>query len=104
MPTPEELAARFLAAAGERVPLVLEDLAALGGATLVIAEGPMLLPDLVTPHLASPEHALFLVPTDAFSERMLTLRGGGRALGTSDPERAHSALLGCDKQRNRNVR
>lgn len=93
VPLPEELAARFLAAAAELFPLVLEDLAALAGDTLVVAEGPTLLPDLVHPYLASPAHALFLVPTDAFSERLLTQRGGGRNLGTSDPARAHAALL-----------
>jgi hypothetical protein len=104
VPRPEQLVERFLAAASARLPLVLEDLAALGGRTLVVAEGPTLLPDLVHRHLASPEHALVLVPTDDFSERMLTRRGGGRGLGTSDPERAHAALLARNRILNRTIR
>jgi hypothetical protein len=104
VPTPEELVERFLAASARRFLLVLEDLAALASGTLVVAEGPTLLPDLVHPHLASPAHALVLVPTDDFSERMLTRRGGGRGLGTSDPERAHAALLARNRFLHRTIR
>lgn len=102
--TPEELVERFLAGAAEKFPLVLEDLAALEGGTLVIAEGPTMLPDLIRPHVASPAHALYLVPTDEFSERLLLLRGGGRTLGTSDPERAHAARLARNRILNRTIR
>ncbi len=77
---------------------MIEDLATLGGDTLVIAEGPTMLPDLIRLHLVSPEHALYLVPTDEFSWRLL-LRGGGRTLGTSDPERAHTHPRGLLRMR-----
>ena len=104
LPTPKELAQRFLLASAEKFPLVLEDLTALDGDTLIIAEGPTMLPDLIRPHLASPEHALYLVPTDEFSERLLMLRGGGRTLGTSDPERAHTNLLARNRILNSTIR
>ena len=104
VPTPEELAARFLAAAAEKFPLVLEDLTARDGDTLVIAEGPTMLPNLISAHMSSADHALFVVPTDEFSERMLMRRGGGRTLGTSDPERAHATLLARNRILNRTIR
>jgi hypothetical protein len=93
VPTPAELVARFLTSAAERFPQVLSDLATYDADVLTIAEGPTLLPDLVRPHIASPVHALFLLPTADFSERMLTKRGGGQGLGTSNPDRAHATLL-----------
>lgn len=93
-PSPEELAERFLRETTEKFPLVLEDLAALAAdGPLVVAEGPTMLPDLVYPHLDSPQHALFLMPTEDFQRRMLARRGGGASLATSDPARAHANLL-----------
>jgi hypothetical protein len=102
--TPEELVERFLAGAAEKFPLVIEDLNALRGGPLVVAEGPTMLPDLIHAHLASPAHALYLVPTDEFSERMLTRRGGGHTLSTSDPERAHAARLARNRILNPTIR
>lgn len=51
-PTPQMLASRFLAGGEENFPLILEDLEAMAGG-LLVAEGPTLFPDLVSPHLAS---------------------------------------------------
>jgi hypothetical protein len=89
-PTPEELVERFLAAAEERLPLILEDLAALPEAPGAIAEGPFLLPSLIAPHVVAPAQALFLVPSEGRQRETLTARGSMSL--TSDPEAARENL------------
>ena len=71
---PEVLAEDFLAVSGERMPLVIDDLGALGPGATVLAEGPQLLPDLVAPLLGGPDAALWLLPTETFSRRAVTAR------------------------------
>lgn len=71
---PEVLAEEFLALSAERMPLVVEDLDALGPGATVLAEGPQLLPDLVAPLLGSPDAALWMLPTERFGRRGVTAR------------------------------
>lgn len=71
---PEVLAEELLAISGERMPLVVDDLDALGAGATVLVEGPQLLPDLVAPLLESPDAALWLLPTETFSRRAVTAR------------------------------
>lgn len=101
-PTPEELAARFVSASAERLPLILADLEARRGGPLLIAEGPQLFPELVAAQVASPAHGVWLVPTVAFQER--ALRGRGGMSPTSDPERAMRNRLARDAIMNRLIR
>jgi hypothetical protein len=91
-PAPEELAERFVRESEALLPLIFEDLEAMRGGPLVIAEGPQFLPDLVADRLASPGHGLWLVPTESFQRRSL----GDRQLHTSDAERAHRNRLARD--------
>jgi len=99
-PSPDELAERFVRASEEKLPLILDDLDAMRGGPLVLAEGPLLFPALVAPHLGSPAHGLWLVPTEEFQESCLRKRGGVDS-ATSDPERALRNRLARDAILNR---
>ncbi|BCJ49241.1 hypothetical protein Asp14428_07160 [Actinoplanes sp. NBRC 14428] len=83
---------------GEAFDLIVEDLLALSPHRGVIAEGFRLLPELVAPLLATPGHALWLLPTPHFRRTALETRGdlwtiAGR---TSHPARALLNLLERD--------
>jgi hypothetical protein len=91
---PEELASQFVSGSHEVLPLILEDLDALRGGPLVLAEGPQLFPELVAPHLASPGHGLWLLPTAEFQRFALGRRGGPD--GTSDRDLALDNRLARD--------
>jgi hypothetical protein len=97
-PTPEELAERFVRESEPRVPLIRDDLAALRGGPLVIAEGPQLIPALV----ASQGHGVWLVPSEDFQRRMLV--GRIEPSHTSDQERALRNRLARDAILNRLIR
>jgi hypothetical protein len=62
-PEPEEMAEEFLAYARERFQMIVDDLRALPREPAIVAEGPHLLPELVAPLVASPQAAVWLVPT-----------------------------------------
>jgi len=90
-PSPEQMAERELAVFSERFQMVLEDLSALAEATPVLAEGWGLRPDLVAPHLAAPEQAIFLVPTRSFRQSQLDALDRAKRLrvsGLQEPTRA----------------
>ncbi|WP_412537713.1 hypothetical protein R8Z50_17770 [Longispora sp. K20-0274] len=87
LPTAEEKVAAFVTYAAERFRMVLDDLRALAGGPLVLAEGPFMLPELVAPVLASPGHGLWLLPTPAFTARNLAARE------TPRDDRAHRTRL-----------
>lgn len=96
--TPAEMLESFHWYRGEAFDLLLADVAALPADQPVLVEGFRLLPELVAPLLASPSHALWLLPTPAFRRRAFTERGSlddvaGR---TSDPPRALANLLERD--------
>lgn len=88
-PTPEEMAGRATATWSERVGLAVEDLLALPADRPIVAEGPGFFPRALRPFLASPHHAVFLVPTRAFKLASHERRGKSRGRGerTSDPAR-----------------
>src|ERR1041385_5868650 len=102
-PAPEELAERFVAASAEKMPLILDDLRAMGGGPLVLAEGPQLFPDLVAAHVASPEHGVWLVPNQEFQEWALRRRGG-MSSPPSDAQRALRNRLARDSILNSLIR
>src|SRR6187402_458986 len=55
-PTTEQRVHNFVGYATERFGMIAEDLGALSGGPLVLAEGPSLLPELVAPVLATSGH------------------------------------------------
>jgi len=65
----------------------------------VIAEGFRLLPRLVKPLLAVPDHAVWFLPTPGFRRAAFDSRGSSWEIArkTSDPERALHNLLGRDR-------
>ena len=90
LPSPEQLVARFVAAAAERLPLILEDVAALPDVPGAIVEGPQLIPSLIAPYVAAPDQVLMLVPDQARQRATVAERGSMRL--TSDPEGAAANL------------
>ncbi|MET9383642.1 hypothetical protein ABZY09_21870 [Streptomyces sp. NPDC002928] len=76
---------------GEGFGLIVEDLLRLPQEPCVIVEGFRLLPHLVKPLLAAPEHAVWLLPTPDFRQAAIRSRsvpGEGFVWKTSDPARA----------------
>lgn len=98
--TPEIMLETFHWFHGEGFNSITEDLRALPEEQGVIAEGFRLLPRLVKPLLASPAHAVWLLPAPGFRKQVLESRGGSswRFLAqTSNPERALHNLLERDR-------
>jgi 2-phosphoglycerate kinase len=92
---------------GEGFELIIEDLLRLPREPCVIVEGFRLLPHLVKPLLAAPEHAVWLLPTpdfrqDAFQTR--AARGEGFVWRTSDPAKAARNLVERDHMFTQRVR
>ncbi|MGW2637045.1 AAA family ATPase [Streptomyces sp. NPDC001348] len=76
---------------GEGFDLIVEDLLRLPQQPCVIVEGFRLLPHLVKPLLAAPEHAVWLLPTPDFRRAAIRSRGApgeGFVWTTSDPAKA----------------
>lgn len=99
-PAPRDLADRALASFTDRFPLVLDDLAVAEWVPgrPVIAEGFGLTPALVAPLLASPQQAVWLVPTAEFRAASWDRRAKpASARETSDPARAAANLLARDR-------
>ncbi|MEV6966179.1 hypothetical protein AB0M47_13775 [Hamadaea sp. NPDC051192] len=95
--SPETMLDTFHWYRGEAFGLIVDDLRAAGDAG-VVAEGFRLLPHLVRPQLASPRHAVWLLPTPEFRRAAFEQRGSlwkiaGR---TSDPATALANLLARD--------
>jgi hypothetical protein len=102
--TPGELADWFEARSRERFPLVLADLLALQDEAPVIVDGPQLLPELVAPLAASPEHVLYVVASRSMQEPLVRARGSGVSSQVRDPERARLNRLGRDEELVRRLR
>lgn len=96
--SPEVMLETFHWFRGEGFGLIVEDLLRAPGQHGVIAEGFRLLPGLVKPLLAVPEHAVWLLPTPQFRRAALDSRGSlwEIAQKTSDPPRALRNLLERD--------
>lgn len=76
---------------GEGFGLIVEDLLRLPQEPCVVVEGFRLLPHLVRPLLAAPEHAVWLLPTPDFRQAAIRSRsaaGLGFVRETSDPAQA----------------
>jgi hypothetical protein len=89
---------------GEGFNMIIEDLLCLrrepGVIPGIIVEGFRLLPRLVKPLLSVPDHAVWLLPTPAFRQKVIESRGGsasGFLARTTDPERALRNLLERDR-------
>jgi 2-phosphoglycerate kinase len=84
---------------GEGFGLIVEDLHSLPAKPAVIAEGFRLLPHLVRPLLAAPDHAVWLLPTPEFRRAAFASRGSlwDIAGKTSDPDKALHNLLERDR-------
>ena len=93
--TPRQMAVEALAEFAERFEMVLEDLAALR-AQRVVADGFGLLPELIAPVTPDRSNAIFLLPTPAFRDWALAMRGWIAREGTSDPVRARANRLARD--------
>ena len=78
---PAVLADEFLAISRERMPLIIEDLHAMGPGPTVVVEGPQLLPALITGLIDRPEAALWLLPTSQFGRQGVAARD--EALGST---------------------
>lgn len=96
---PETMLETFHSFRGEGFDLIVEDLLALPNDPPVVAEGFRLLPHLVKPLVASPVHALWLLPTPDFRQAALVTRGSLWTIAgkTNDPERALRNLLERDR-------
>ncbi|MGV9350496.1 AAA family ATPase [Streptomyces spiralis] len=89
--TPEVMLETFHWFQGEGFGLIIEDLLRLPQEPCVIVEGFRLLPRLVKPLLAAPEHAVWLLPTPDFRQAAIRSRsvpGEGFVWKTSDPAQA----------------
>jgi hypothetical protein len=97
--SPETMLETFHWFRGEGFNMIIDDLLGLPRDPGVIVEGFRLLPRLVKPLLSVPAHAIWLLPTPAFSQAVVAGRGGsasGFLAKTSDPERALRNLLERD--------
>src|SRR3712207_1544013 len=97
--TPQTMLETFHWYRGEGFGLIVDDLLRLPREPGVIVEGFRLLPDLVSPLLAAPGHAVWLLPTPGFRLAAFESRGSTWAIAgkTSDPQRALHNLLERDR-------
>jgi 2-phosphoglycerate kinase len=97
--SPQSMLESFHWFRGEGFGMIIDDLARLPREPGVIAEGFRLLPQLVQPLLATPRHAVWLLPTAEFRQAVFESRGGtqwGFIGKTSHPQRALRNLLERD--------
>jgi hypothetical protein len=95
---PSELAEWSLELNASRFRMIVEDLTALPEEPGVLVEGTPLLPWLVAPHLASPGHAVWLVPTPEFAADRLRERPPlSGFVASSDPERASEQRIARER-------
>jgi hypothetical protein len=97
--SPEAMLETFHWFRGEGFGLIVEDLLRFPAQPRVLVEGFRLLPRLVKPLLAAPEHAVWLLPTPEFRRAAFDSRGSLQKIArkTSDPERALRNLLERDR-------
>jgi len=97
---PETMLETFHWFQGEGFDSIVEDLLRLPREPGVIVEGFRLLPGLVKPLLAAPNHAVWLLPTAEFRQSVVTARAkspSGFLARTTNPERALRNLLDRDR-------
>jgi hypothetical protein len=91
MQPPDVLLAEVIGAYTEHCSLVMDDIAALPADRPLLVEGTCLLPACVMPHLASPRHGLWVVPSEAFQRMQYPRRGAwvqGILQQCADPDAA----------------
>ncbi|MBB1259053.1 AAA family ATPase [Streptomyces alkaliterrae] len=104
--TPRDMLDTFHWFQGEGFALIVEDLLRLPPERAVIAEGFRLLPRLVSPLLADPAHAVWLLPTPEFRRsaiRSRSLPEDGFVRRTSDPAKARRNLAERDRMFTRHL-
>lgn len=85
---------------GEGFDFIVEDLLNLPRESGIIVEGLRLLPQFVKPLLSLRTHAVWLLPTPEFRQRVIASRGGsswGFLAKTSNPDKALGNLLERDR-------
>jgi 2-phosphoglycerate kinase len=85
---------------GEGFWLIVDDLLRMPARPHVVVEGFRLLPHLVKPLLATPEQAVWLLPTPGFRQAAIDDRSAPEerfTWRTSDPQKAHRNLLERDR-------
>ncbi|WP_254390321.1 hypothetical protein [Streptomyces sp. AC550_RSS872] len=98
--SPETMLDTFHWYRGEGFGLIVEDLLRLPQEPCVVVEGFRLLPHLVKPLLAAPEHAVWLLPTPEFRQAAFRSRAApeeGFVGKTSDPAKAARNLAERDQ-------
>ncbi|WNM30355.1 hypothetical protein RKE30_08000 [Streptomyces sp. Li-HN-5-11] len=98
--SPETMFETFHWFRGEGFGLIVEDLLRLPRQTRVVVEGFRLLPHLVRPLLATPEQAVWLLPTPEFRQAAIRSRavpGEGFVWQTSDPVKAGRNIAERDR-------
>jgi hypothetical protein len=98
--SPEDMLETFHWFRGEGFGLIIEDLLRMPPEPCVIVEGFRLLPHLVKPLLAAPEHAVWLLPMPDFRQAAIRSRavpGEGFVWKTSDPVKAARNLAERDR-------
>jgi 2-phosphoglycerate kinase len=97
--SPETMLETFHWYQGEGFGLIVEDLLRLPNEPGVVAEGFRLLPHLVQPLLAAPDHAIWLLPTPDFRRAAFDNRGSTWQIAqkTSNPDAALRNLLARDR-------
>ncbi|MCG0288019.1 shikimate kinase [Streptomyces sp. PSAA01] len=104
--SPETMLETFHWFRGEGFRLIVEDLLRLPQEPCVIVEGFRLLPHLVKPLLAVPEHAVWLLPTPDFRQAAIRSRsvpGEGFVWKTSDPAKAGCNIAERDRMFTRHL-
>lgn len=92
-----ELARDAIGCWTERVDLAVEDLLAMPANRPIIAGGPGFFPEAILPLLATPRHAIWLLPTDAFKRASHERRGKtGLRHAMSAPDRAYRQHVARD--------
>ena len=95
--TPQSLFDRTMESFKRRFPLVLQDFEQMEKDRLIIAEGFGFTPQLITPHLPTIDHAIWLVPSQPFKAESMKRRNKPSFRDqTSDPQKAYENLLGRD--------
>jgi 2-phosphoglycerate kinase len=94
----DTLVTRELAFYREEFELVIEDLLGIPNTTPIIAEGAALLPECVSPLISSPNHAIWIVPTEEFQLREYAQRDWVANILSQcrDPQQAWQNWMGRD--------
>jgi hypothetical protein len=85
---PVQMAQISLAMSERRGAMIIEDLSKEPPTQPIVVEGTPLLPSVIEPVIASPAHALWVVPTPEAEERNLLGRRGHAYTQTSNPAKA----------------